>query len=34
MRIIVGVITFILLPLVIVVVAFKCAMAFVEESIR
>jgi hypothetical protein len=34
MRTIVGAITFILLPLVMVVVAFQCAKAYVEESIR
>jgi len=34
MRTIVGAITFVLLPLVIVVVAFQCAKAYVEESIR
>jgi hypothetical protein len=34
MRTIVGAITFILLPLVIVVVAFQCAKAYVEDTIR
>jgi hypothetical protein len=34
MRPIVGAVTFILLPLVIFVVAFQCAKAYVEESIR
>jgi len=34
MRTVVGLITFILLPLVMVVVAFQCAKAYVEESIK
>lgn len=34
MRSIVGFWTFIVLPVAIIVVAFKCAMAFVEEAIR
>jgi hypothetical protein len=34
MRTVVGAITFVLLPLVMVVVAFQCAKAYVEESIR
>jgi hypothetical protein len=34
MRKIVGLWTFIILPVAIIIVAFKCAMAFVEDSIR
>lgn len=34
MRYVVGLITWFLLPLAIVITAFQCAMAFVEDAIR
>jgi hypothetical protein len=34
MRKIVGLITFVMLPIAIVITAFQCALAFVEDSIR
>jgi hypothetical protein len=34
MRYVVGLITWVLLPLAIVITAFQCAMAFVEDAIR